>query len=186
MLFERRSGGATHLGAHGDLAEVFVRLRALLPERVLHDPQSRLFALVLVGYAFRAGVLSDADLSLASLLIVALPGARRDSESAATLRTPASQDRLAPLYWLLRDLFTPDELRIFVRLHVPGGEELDDELPSPTIGRANYTFEVFEGLHRRGAIDASLFDMLSLKRPGQAAAVARVRELTLDEGGGRP
>ena len=89
VLFERRSGGATHLGAHGDLAEVFVRLRALLPERVLHDPQSRLFALVLVGYAFRAGVLSDADLSLAPLLIVALPGARRSG--APTTRSRCSR-----------------------------------------------------------------------------------------------
>lgn len=83
--------------------------------------------------------------------------------------------REARLSDLLRDLYTPDNLRRFVQSG-PQGRALLDELTvnaSPT----RLADEVVDALVRRGLVNAELFARLRLDRPGRSSEIREVAAL---------
>lgn len=184
VLFEREINGPEMAGGEDfDAIKLLEQLRAWIPERVLRDARWRMFAMFVVGYMCHLKGITDANLALLVLLVVALaPNPEVPEGAGASAPSPPTvgHERLALLFQLLCDLFTSDELQQFIRFHGAGGEALLASLPcTPAGGRANYSFEVLEAMGRRGWIDARLFAELTRERPLLAARIASVREIVL-------
>lgn len=71
----------------------------------------------------------------------------------------------ARLIEFLRDRFTAWDMRSLLEGHLPGSQELVQELPDPSVGTARYAAEVVAALARRGLIGQGFFTLLSEKRP---------------------
>ena len=83
--------------------------------------------------------------------------------------------RSQSLYKLLLELFTADELRLFLR-RLPYERDLTAELPSGAVSLAQLVYEATELLYRHGLVDAALFRALVQERPGRAALVGEVAQ----------
>ncbi len=73
----------------------------------------------------------------------------------------------------LRSMFSADELRRLV--HMIGGREIADDLPSPIVSPAMLIHEVVGLVMRRGLLE-ELLDAMLQARPRRAAAIKRLRQ----------
>lgn len=76
----------------------------------------------------------------------------------------------------LGDSFSNLELRRWLVLLGPSEQQLVDELPGPEIPRAEYVFQVVQGLKRRRLLDARLFDTLELERPQRVLEIRALKD----------
>lgn len=79
--------------------------------------------------------------------------------------------RLHALHELLRDLFTPDELRRGIRHHSDGADVLGEV---PANARPNDIYEEVVAAFERRALDLEFFEIVRELRPRQEARIASV------------